>query len=208
MSTVWVVLGGFRPHTAQPVPTGDSGATPADGVPKLVPKLARPVSGDGGVVLIPPGVGDVAVEGELAVVIGAPLCRPSLYEAAAAIRGFTCFNDVTAMALLPTGDWSLAKSFDTFASMGPAVVEDLNDDRVMAGLSITTRVNGDVRQTGNTRWFKFPPAEVVRYLAAHTSLAPGDVISLGTPPPAAVVQPGDEVEIEVEGVGILHNTIR
>jgi 2-keto-4-pentenoate hydratase/2-oxohepta-3-ene-1,7-dioic acid hydratase in catechol pathway len=77
----------------------------------------------------------------------------------------------------------------------------------MGGLAIVTRVNGEERQRGDTRLYKFPPSEVVRYLATHVTLRPGDVISLGTPPPPAAVVAGDDVEIEVEGIGILHNTI-
>ena len=200
---IWVVLGGFL---ASPDAVLEPGA-----VPRLIPKMVLPssVSGDGGRIVCPADLdGGVAMEGELALVIGRHLYRPaSVDEASGAILGYTCFNDATAMALLAAREWALAKSIDSFASIGPAVNPDLDDKAVMAGLAITTRVNGDERQRGDTALYKFPPSEVVRYLACHVTLEPGDVISLGTPPPPATVVPGDRVEIEVEGVGVLHNEV-
>jgi 2-keto-4-pentenoate hydratase/2-oxohepta-3-ene-1,7-dioic acid hydratase in catechol pathway len=196
---VWVVLGGFRAPDDAPPGAGV--------VPRLIAKATRSVSGDGGSIACPAGLGEVMAEGELALVIGREIHRPTVEAAAAAILGFTCFNDVTAGELLAAREFSLSKSIDTFASMGPWVRTDLPDEDVSAGLAIITRVNGVVRQEGNTGLYKFPPAEVVRYLAAHLTLLPGDVISLGTPPPAPPIAPGDEVEIEVEGIGVLHNTV-
>ena len=197
---IWVVLGGFLPAPGAELPPGT--------VPRLVPKMVSDVSTDGGCVVAPADLaGGIAVEGELALVIGTDVHRPSPAEAADAILGFTCFNDATAMGLLSEGEWALSKSMDTFASIGPALRTDLDDASVMAGLAITTRVNGEERQRGDTALYKFPPSEVVRYLATHASLRRGDVISLGTPPPPAAVVAGDRVEIEVEDVGVLHNTI-
>ncbi len=197
---VWVVLGGFL--------DGPDAVLPPGTVPRLVPKAVAEVSGDGGEIRRPPGItGDIAVEGELAVVIGAELSGAGPSEADEAILGYACFNDVTAVELLARAEWSLAKSFDTFASLGPWIETGLTEDRVMQGLRITTRVNGEERQRGSTGLFKFRPSEVVSYLSRHTTLHPGDVVSLGTPPPAPPVHPGDEVEIEVEGVGVLHNRV-
>ena len=197
---IWVVLGGFHASPDATLPPGT--------VPRLIPKMVLGATGDGGHVVSPVGLeGGIAVEGELALVIGRELHRPSRAEAADAIRGYTCFNDVTALGLLSEGEFGLSKSFDTFASIGPDVRADLDDDAVMAGLAIETRVNGERRQQGTTRLYKFPPSEVVRYLATYVTLRPDDVISLGTPPPPAPVAPGDLVEIEVEGVGVLHNTV-
>jgi 2-keto-4-pentenoate hydratase/2-oxohepta-3-ene-1,7-dioic acid hydratase in catechol pathway len=197
---IWVVLGGFLPAEGAELPPGT--------VPRLIPKMVSDVSTDGGCVVARSDLaGGVAVEGELALVIGADVHRPSAAEAAGAVLGYTCFNDVSALGLLSEGEWALAKSIDTFASIGASLRTDLDDDAVMAGLAITTRVNGEERQRGDTRLYKFPPSEVVRYLATHVTLRRGDVISLGTPPPPPLVVPGDRVEIEVEGVGVLHNTI-
>jgi len=197
---IWVVLGGFVPP--------DDPVVPAGTLPRLVPKVMRGVSGDGGQIVCPSAVpGAICVEGELALVIGRGVHAASRAEAAAAIGGYTCFNDVTAMDPLARGEWSMAKSLDSFASMGPLVTTDLGEDDVMAGLAITTRVNGAEVQRGDTRYFKFPPGDIVHYLSTYVRLLPGDVVSLGTPPPAAPVQPGDVVEIEVERVGVLHNTV-
>jgi 2-keto-4-pentenoate hydratase/2-oxohepta-3-ene-1,7-dioic acid hydratase in catechol pathway len=200
---IWVVLGGFRLSPEDQLPAG--------AVPRLVPKmvLTASVSGDGGRILAPPDLaGGVAMEGELALVIGRAVHRPATAEeAASAVLGYTCFNDATAVQLMAEREWALSKSLDTFASIGPSVVEDLDEKVIMGGLAITTRVNGEERQRGDTALYKFPPTEVVRYLASHVTLLPGDVISLGTPPPPAPAVPGDLVEIEVEGVGVLHNEV-
>lgn len=197
---IWVVLGGFLDAPDAVLPPGAR--------PRLVPKAVAEVSGDGGEIRCPAAVaGGIAVEGELAVVIGSQLRGARRREAARAIAGYTCFNDVTALELLARSEWSMAKSCDTFASMGPCLETALSEDRVMEGLTIVTRVNGEERQRGDTRLFKFPPSEVVAYLSRYTTLLPGDVVSLGTPPPPAPVEPGDRVEIEVEGVGILHNLV-
>jgi len=198
--SIWVVLGGFV--------LPDDPVVPAGTLPRLVPKAVRAVSGDGGEIACPAApAGVVCVEGELALVIGREVHAASRAEAAAAILGYTCFNDVTAMEQLARGEWSMAKSWDTFASMGPQVTTVLGEDQIKAGLAITTRVNGAEVQRGDTRYFKFLPADIVHYLSTYVTLFPGDVISLGTPPPAAPVQPGDAVEIEVEQVGVLHNVV-
>ena len=198
---VWVVLGGFLPAPDATLPPGT--------VPQLIPKMVLGVSGDHGRIVCPPEFEDgIAAEGELALVIGRELHRPaSAAEAADAILGYTCFNDATAMAGWKERGWPLSKSVDSFASIGPTVNPDLDDKTIMAGLAITTRVNGEERQRGDTALYKFPPSEVVRYLAGYVTLRPGDVISLGTPPPPPTVVPGDAVEIEVERVGILHNLV-
>jgi len=196
---VWVVLGGFVPPDDPVVPPGT--------LPRLVPKAVRSISGDGGEIICPAGpAGPVCVEGELALVIGREVHAPSRAEAVAAIDGYTCFNDVTAMEQLARGEWSMAKSWDSFASMGPRVT-GLDEDAITAGLAIVTRVNGAEVQRGDTRYFKFSPPDIVQYLSSYVTLLPGDVISLGTPPPAAPVQPGDAVEIEVEQIGVLHNVV-
>jgi 2-keto-4-pentenoate hydratase/2-oxohepta-3-ene-1,7-dioic acid hydratase in catechol pathway len=197
---IWVVLGGFLDAPGAALAPGT--------VPRLVPKVVTGVSGDGGEIRRPPGItGELAVEGELALVIGTELRDAGPAAALAGIAGYTCFNDATALEFLAQAEWSLAKSFDTFASVGPWIETDLAEDRIMQGLEITTRVNGDERQRGTTKLFKFRPSEVVSHLSRHSTLLPGDVVSLGTPPPPAVVCPGDRVEIEVEGLGVLHNTI-
>ena len=147
---IWVVLGGFLPAADASLPPGT--------VPRLVPRWCSARRATAAVVVSPDGLeGGIAVEGELALVIGRELHRPSPAEAADAIRGYTCFNDATAMGLLAEGEWALSKSMDTFASIGPDVRTDLDDETVMAGLAIVTRVNGEERQRGTTALYKFPP---------------------------------------------------
>ena len=140
---IWVVLGGFLPAPDASLPPGT--------VPRLVPKMVLGTSGDGGLVVSPDGLeGGIAVEGELALVIGRQVHQPTAEEAAGAIGGYTCFDDATAMGLLSEGEWALSKSIDTLASIGPEVRTDLDEATVMAGLSIVTRVNGQERQRGDT----------------------------------------------------------
>ncbi len=124
-------------------------------------------------------------------------------QAAEAIWGYTCYNDVTAPQLLP--DFPQAKGIDTFASMGPWVVTDLTPDRIRAGLAIEARVNGATVQSGTTASYRFAPWEVLSHLSTSLTLRPGDVVTLGTPPPPAAVRPGDVVEVAVEGIGVLVN---
>ncbi|WP_432825545.1 fumarylacetoacetate hydrolase family protein [Dactylosporangium sp. CA-092794] len=180
-----------------------TGAGPgADQSPVVVPGLLR---------------GRLAAEAELAVVIGRTARSVSPRDAWDSIAGFTVVNDVTAPELLhPSGEWpaelpklvsgaSLAKSFDTFCPIGPWIETAVTEEMIRDGLDIITRVNGQERQRGSTSRFKFPVADVVSYASHVLTLTAGDVISLGTVGPV-LVDEGDTVECEVEGVGVLHNT--
>ena len=183
------------------------------GSPWLTAKVVTSVSGDHGVIEYPDFIEALAMEAELAVVIGRTVHRATAEEAVDAIFGFTCFNDVTAPEFLdernprPFPDVYGAKSIDTFASMGPWIRTDLDDGAVVRGLEIVCRVNGSTVQHGNTRDYVYAPGEVVRYASRTTTLHPGDVIALGTPYPFPLVEVGDHVEIEVEGIGVLNNHI-
>jgi 2-keto-4-pentenoate hydratase/2-oxohepta-3-ene-1,7-dioic acid hydratase in catechol pathway len=201
-----ITMGGFR---RERVPRGD--------VPWLLPKLVSP-SGDGGVIVVPPSLRDhiVWAEVELAIVIGRAVRSASPEEARAAIFGFTIFNDVSAPeflfadprapALRPAPDSYRAKSIDTFASLGPWIDTALTPDDVDAGLALTARVNDAVVGEGNTRNHTFPVHHWIVAASELTTLEPGDVIALGTPQPVEVV-PGDAVELEIERIGVLHNTV-
>jgi 2-keto-4-pentenoate hydratase/2-oxohepta-3-ene-1,7-dioic acid hydratase in catechol pathway len=192
----FAVLGGFF----------DPGSEPAErGQPVLCPKVVPTTSGDGGEVASPPFLESLAVEAEMALVVGRQVRSATPEEAAGAIWGFTCYNDVTAAQYFP--QFWLAKGLETFASMGPWVRTDLTDDQIRHGLGIVARVNGATVQSGTTARYKFSPAEVVCYLSGFFTLHPGDVVTLGTPPPPADVRPGDVVEIEVEGIGVLTNHV-
>jgi 2-keto-4-pentenoate hydratase/2-oxohepta-3-ene-1,7-dioic acid hydratase in catechol pathway len=193
----FAVIGGFvDPATHRPGERGE---------PVVCPKVVPATSGQGGEIVYAPFLESLAVEAEMALVVGKAVRSASPEAAAAAIWGFTCFNDVTAFQFFP--DLWLAKGIETFASMGPWVRTDLDDEEIRRGLAIVARVNGATVQAGSTAHYKFAPWEVVRYLSGFFTLHPGDVVTLGTPPPPADVRPGDLVEIEVEGIGVLTNHV-
>ncbi len=202
------VMGGFLPPDADTLAPGQ--------VPWMLPKAVSSVSGPGGVVLAPPEVGGFWVEPELAIVIGKEIHDPTAEEAADAIFGYTCFNDITVPQFLfedvatrrpgAALDILRAKCQDTFASMGPWITTDVSENDVLAGLGITGRVNDRVVGEGNTRRSKFAPREWVRFAASVTTLRAGDVLALGTPAPCDAVT-GDEFEIEIEGIGRLPGRI-
>jgi 2-keto-4-pentenoate hydratase/2-oxohepta-3-ene-1,7-dioic acid hydratase in catechol pathway len=154
-----------------------------------------------------PGISQrVDHEGELGVIIGRR-CRKLRddEDAREFIRGYTCVNDVTARDLQKIDNqWTRAKGFDTFCPAGPVVVDELDP---WAGLTVETRVNGDLRQTGNTRDFIFPLDVIIRTISRVMTLVPGDLIATGTPAGVGPLQAGDLVEISVEGVGVLRNPV-
>ena len=145
-------------------------------------------------------------EGELGVVIGRRCYRlresddVQLY-----ILGYTCINDVTARDLQEKdGQWTRAKGFDTFCPVGPVVAEGLDPWK---GVGVQTRVNGQLRQNGTTVDFLFPLDLLVRFISQVMTLEPGDLIATGTPAGVGPLQPGDTVEVTVEGVGTLKNSV-
>jgi 2-keto-4-pentenoate hydratase/2-oxohepta-3-ene-1,7-dioic acid hydratase in catechol pathway len=148
----------------------------------------------------------VDFEGELGVLI-ATRCR-NLHEGVdvrAFIAGYTCANDVTARDLQnKDGQWTRAKGFDTFCPVGPAQVRELDPWK---GLQLETRVNGKVRQSGNTRDFIFPLDVIIRYISRVMTLFPGDLILTGTPAGVGPLQAGDMVEVTIEGIGTLRNPV-
>jgi 2-keto-4-pentenoate hydratase/2-oxohepta-3-ene-1,7-dioic acid hydratase in catechol pathway len=125
-------------------------------------------------------------------------------EAAAVILGVTALNDVTARDLQKRdGQWTRAKGFDTFCPIGPALAIGL-DPR---NLRVTSRVNGQTRQDGNTDQLIFPVERLIAHISAVMTLYPGDIIATGTPAGVGPLLPGDTVEVEVEGVGVLSNPV-
>ena len=144
----------------------------------------------------------VDYEGELAVVIGRKCRKVTPEEAPDYILGYSCFNDVTARDLQQKdGQYTRAKSFDTFAPYGPWISTSVDP----LDLRITTRVNGEVRQEGRTSDMIFSPFELVSFISQIMTLLPGDVIVTGTPPGVGSLSDGDRVEIEIEGIGTLIN---
>jgi 2-keto-4-pentenoate hydratase/2-oxohepta-3-ene-1,7-dioic acid hydratase in catechol pathway len=181
---------------------------PAGAQPLWLPKACNYVGGDGADIQVPSVLtGPVVMEAELAVVVGRPLRKASSEEARRAIFGWSVFNDVTAPEYGAFGFWAVGKSIDGFAAWGPWIRQDLSEERVLEGLTITGRRNGEQVQSGNTRYFRFPPSEVLSHISHRISLFPGDVVALGTPPPPPEVAVGDLVECQVEEVGVLRNVM-
>jgi 2-keto-4-pentenoate hydratase/2-oxohepta-3-ene-1,7-dioic acid hydratase in catechol pathway len=145
-------------------------------------------------------------EGELAIVIRKTAKKlSSSQHAKEYIWGYSCFNDVTARDLQDKDvQFSRAKGFDTFAPYGPCLALGVEPD----DLSIQTRVNGNVRQTSRTSKLIFSPDYLVWYVSNIMTLVAGDVIATGTPGGIAPVQAGDEVEVEIESVGLLRNRVK
>lgn len=174
--------------------------------PLLFLKAPSALLAPGGVVKRPKLSQRVDYEGELGVVIGKKCHQPSGdKDLRAYILGYTCVNDVTARDLQnKDGQWSRAKGFDTFCPVGPLVVDGLDP---WAGVGVETRVNGEVRQHGNTRDFIFPLDTIIRHIAQAMTLYPGDLIATGTPAGVGSVTAGDMMEVSVEGVGTLRNPV-
>jgi 2-keto-4-pentenoate hydratase/2-oxohepta-3-ene-1,7-dioic acid hydratase in catechol pathway len=174
--------------------------------PLLFLKATSALLAPGGVVRRPKLSERVDHEGELGVVIGKTCYQP---PADADIRqyilGYTCVNDVTARDLqFADGQWSRAKGFDTFCPVGPIVTSEIDP---WAGIGVETRVNGEIRQQGNTRDFIFPLDVVIRHIAQAMTLFPGDLIPTGTPAGVGPLNAGENVEVTVEGVGTLSNPV-
>jgi 2-keto-4-pentenoate hydratase/2-oxohepta-3-ene-1,7-dioic acid hydratase in catechol pathway len=145
-------------------------------------------------------------EGELGVVIGRK-CRNLRDDEDVRdyILGYTCVNDVTARDLQnKDGQWTRAKGFDTFCPVGPVVSDELDP---WAGVAVETRVNGNIRQQGNTRDFIFALDVVIRHIAQVMTLQPGDLIATGTPSGVGPLVAGDVVEVTVQGIGTLRSPI-
>jgi 2-keto-4-pentenoate hydratase/2-oxohepta-3-ene-1,7-dioic acid hydratase in catechol pathway len=145
-------------------------------------------------------------EGELGVVIGKRCYKlPPNEDVRSYILGYTAVNDVSARDFQKKdGQWARAKGFDTFCPVGPLITDDIDPWK---GVSVGTRVNGQVRQQGNTRDFVFPLDVLIHYISNIMTLMPGDLICTGTPEGVGPLVPGDVVEISVEGVGTLHNPV-
>lgn len=171
--------------------------------PLLFLKPSTSVSGPGDPIPLHPDSERVDYEGELAIVIGRLTRRAASPEIAAnAIVGYTCGNDVTLRDLQSSDDqWTRAKGFDGSNPLGPWIETEVDP----SDLAIETRVNGEVRQSSRTSDLVFQPATLVAYVSRYITLLPGDVIMSGTPAGIGPLAPGDEVDVEIEGIGTLHN---
>lgn len=181
--------------------------------PLLFGKSDTSVTNPGDPIVHPADVEQVDYEVELGVVIGRTAKDVSAEEASEYVAGYTAVNDVSGRdAQFEDEQFFRGKSYDTFAPMGPTLVpeNDLNPNE----LDVACRVNGETKQESNTEEFIFDVGEVVEYISGITTLRPGDVISTGTPggvgifrDPPELLEPGDTVEIEVEGIGTLANPV-
>ncbi len=160
----------------------------------------------GGTILRPKVSERTDYEGELGVVI-AKRCHklPADEDTRPYILGYTCVNDFTARDLQKKdSQWVRGKGFDTFCPVGPVVADALDP---WAGIALETRVNGEVRQSSNTRDFIFSLGIVLRYISQIMTLEPGDLIATGTPEGVGPVVAGDVVEVAIEGIGVLRNPV-
>ena len=175
--------------------------------PLLFLKPPSSLLGPGGVVTMPVLSKRIDFEGELAIVIGRR-CRNIGPEEDVSqyIRGYTLVNDVTARDIQKSdGQWTRGKGWDTFCPAGPIVSDEI--DPIHTPVTVTTRLNGELKQTGSTADFIFDIPFLLRYLTAFTTLEPGDLIPTGTPAGVGPMQAGDVVEVAIEGLGILRNTL-
>jgi 2-keto-4-pentenoate hydratase/2-oxohepta-3-ene-1,7-dioic acid hydratase in catechol pathway len=148
----------------------------------------------------------VDFEGELGVVIGRRAVRIHAADSRKYIAGYTIVNDVTARDLQKKdGQWTRGKGFDTFCPVGPWWVpkEEVDFD----SLRVITRVNGEVRQEAPVTEMLFSVGAVLEFISQCMTLEPGDLVATGTPPGVGPVQPGDSVQVEIPGLGILENPI-
>lgn len=157
-------------------------------------------------IVLPPQSDHVEHEAELGIIIG-QRCKDigDDKDPFKFVKGFTCLNDVTARDLQRRdGQFARAKSFDTFCSIGPSIVTDLD----VADLRVICRVNGVVKQDGRTSQMVFPVDFLIRYISKMMTLMPGDLIATGTPAGVSRLNPGDVCEVEIDGIGVLSNPVR
>jgi 5-carboxymethyl-2-hydroxymuconate isomerase len=182
--------------------------------PLLFAKWPNALIGPGDPIVIPPIVTKTDYEAELGVVIGSRVRDVSLENALEAVAGYICVNDVSARDLqFADGQWTRGKSPDTFCPVGPNVVprDEIQDPQ---SLAIRAILNGETMQESTTANMVFGVAELIAYITRTITLEPGDLIATGTPAgvgafrnPRVWMNPGDEITIEIEGVGALTNPV-
>jgi 2-keto-4-pentenoate hydratase/2-oxohepta-3-ene-1,7-dioic acid hydratase in catechol pathway len=186
----------------------DAGDAPAE--PLLFLKPSTAVIGPGDAIRIPPGSTNVHHEAELAVVIGARGARHVTPEQApASVFGYTIGNDVTERDMQKNdGQWTRAKGFDSFCPLGPWIETDLDALGLEpADLEVTCTVDGEPRQQGRTSQLIFPIPTLISYISQVMTLLPGDVVLTGTPSGVGPIRPGQKVDVTIEGLGTLSNTV-
>ncbi len=173
--------------------------------PLLFLKAPSALLAPGGVVRVPAQSSRVEHEGELALVIGRPATRVNAERALDHVLGYACLDDVTARDIQRREKvYARAKGFDTFCPVGPWLETEIADPQA---LDLELRVNGATRQKGSTADMIFPVAEVVAFVSHIMTLLPGDLITTGTPPGVGPLAPGDDVEVEIAGIGVLRHSV-
>ena len=174
--------------------------------PLLFLKAPSAIVANGENIVLPSQSQQVEHEGELGVVMSKTAsCLGEEDNPLNYVLGYTCVNDVTARDLQRKDvQFTRAKSFDTFCPVGPWIVSDLDPGK----LTVVTRLNGVVKQNGQTADMAFSVPFLIRYISNIMTLLPGDLIATGTPAGVSPMKPGDIVEVEVEGVGVLKNSVR
>ncbi len=174
-------------------------------IPLIFMKPPSSVIANGQSIVLPPQSQQVEHEGELAVVIGRQGRWIHLEDAENYILGYTIANDVTARDLQNRdGQWTRAKGFDTFCPLGPWIETEVEP----ADLLVTCRVNGEIKQMSSTREMVFSIPQLIVYTSSVMTLEPGDVILTGTPAGVSPLSAGDQVEVEIEGIGKLSNPVK
>lgn len=173
--------------------------------PVIFIKPATSVVGPNAPVVKPQSSAEVQTAAELAVVVGKVARNIKAEDASQYVFGYTAANDVTAHDHeLSDGQWARAKGHDTFCPLGPAIETELDP---LERLAVIGRVNGEVRQAGFTVDMVFGVAEILEFVTSVMTLLPGDVVLTGTPSGVAGVEPGDLMEVEVDGIGFLANRL-
>ncbi|HOO56794.1 MAG TPA: fumarylacetoacetate hydrolase family protein [bacterium] len=172
--------------------------------PMLFIKPSTSVIYDGEDIVYPAGATRVDYEAELAVVIGRKAVRVAAADAQDYIEGYTCLNDVTERDMQALdGQWTRAKGFDTFCPIGPVITNEVDPSNI----NVKSYLNGELRQSSNTKNLIFDVAAIVEFVSGIMTLLPGDVIATGTPSGIGPMLPGDEIVIELEGIGRLCNRV-
>jgi 2-keto-4-pentenoate hydratase/2-oxohepta-3-ene-1,7-dioic acid hydratase in catechol pathway len=197
----------YRDHAAE-------GGMDLPKAPLLFAKWPNTLIGHGDPIVLPPESTQVDYEAELGVVIGRSARRVSERDALDHVSGYICVNDVSARDMqFADGQWTRGKSPDTFCPVGPRLVprEEIDDPQALA---IRCIVNGEALQDSSTAQMIFSVAEIISYASQVITLEPGDLIATGTPAgvgvfrdPKVLLSDGDEVSVEVEGLGTLTNPI-
>jgi 2-keto-4-pentenoate hydratase/2-oxohepta-3-ene-1,7-dioic acid hydratase in catechol pathway len=174
--------------------------------PLLFLKAPSALISSGDEIVLPGASQQVEHEGELGVVIGRVAHNIAKGEDPLSyVLGYTCVNDVTARDLQRKDvQFTRGKSFDTFCPVGPWIETDIDPGNV----TVETRLNGEVKQKGNTADMAFPVGFLIRYISEIMTLYPGDLIATGTPAGVSRMKPGDVVEVEISGIGVLQNRVR